>query len=147
MKFTCTVDIDLPLDRVVALFDNDDNLRKWQPGFVSKEHLSGTPGTVGATSRIIFDSGKHVMVLRETIQSNNLPAEITALYEHEHMTNTMRTCFASPGPGRTRMDIHIEYTRFNGFVPTMMALLLPGVFKRQTQKMFDSFKAFGEGQR
>jgi hypothetical protein len=32
MNYTCEVVIDLPRDRVIELFDNPQNLTKWQPG-------------------------------------------------------------------------------------------------------------------
>jgi len=33
MKYTSEVTINLPRDRVVELFDDPDNLPKWQKGF------------------------------------------------------------------------------------------------------------------
>ena len=33
---------------------------------------------------------------------------------------------------------------FNGFMPRLMAMLMPGMFKRQTQKWLDQFKVFSE---
>ena len=57
MKFSCSVEINASLDRVIELFDSSENLKEWQPDFVSFEHLSGTPGEVGAKSRIIYLMG------------------------------------------------------------------------------------------
>ncbi|MFQ5507583.1 MAG: SRPBCC family protein [Planctomycetota bacterium] len=51
--YTVEVDIDLPRERVIELFDNADNLYKWQPGLQSFEHLSGEPGQPGASSRMV----------------------------------------------------------------------------------------------
>ena len=51
MKFTCQVDINLPIKKVIELFDNPDNMKHWQDGLVSFKHLSGRPGEVGAKSR------------------------------------------------------------------------------------------------
>ncbi len=41
MKYTCTVDVNLPIDKVVALWENENNFKEWQDGFKSIEHLSG----------------------------------------------------------------------------------------------------------
>ncbi len=38
MKYTCTVEIELPVAKVVKLFDNRRNSKNWQEGFVSIEH-------------------------------------------------------------------------------------------------------------
>ncbi len=44
MQYTNEVIINLPVDKVVELFDNPDNMKYWQPGLVSFENISGTPG-------------------------------------------------------------------------------------------------------
>jgi hypothetical protein len=147
MKFTCTVIIDLSIEKVIELFDNIENLKEWQDGFVSFENISGTQGKPGAKSKIIYRSGKHVIELVETITVKNLPHEISGIYENEHMVNTMRNLFTSLGATQTKYEAELEYTAFNGFVPKMMALFTPGLFKKQTQKWLDQFKAFAEKER
>ena len=49
--YTVAIEIDLPRDRVIELFDNPDNLFKWQTGLQSFDHLSGEPGQPGAKSK------------------------------------------------------------------------------------------------
>ena len=44
MKYTREIVIELPRDRVIELFDDADNLSKWQEGLQSFEHVSGEPG-------------------------------------------------------------------------------------------------------
>ncbi len=144
MRFTCTVNIAAPRENVVKLFQDVTTFKEWQEGFVSLEHLSGLAGTIGAKSKIVYKNGKHVIELTETITVNYLPNEKSALYEHKHMVNTMKNRFTPLGAGQTRYDAEIEYTQFVGFVPKMMALLMPGVFRRQVQKRLDRFKAFVE---
>ena len=143
-KFTCTVLIDAPREKVVRLFQDVSTFKEWQNGFVSLEHLSGTPGAPGAKSKIVYDTGKHIIELTETINVSNLPGEKSALYEHKHMVNTMSNRFVPIGPNQTRYEAEIEYTQFIGFVPKTMALLMPGVFKSQVQKQLDRFKVFVE---
>ena len=53
MKYTREVVIDLPRDRVIELFDDADNLPKWQEGLQRFEHVSGEPGQPGAKSRLV----------------------------------------------------------------------------------------------
>jgi len=144
MKFTCRVEINKPVEKVVGLYDNSENLKEWQDGFVSLEHLTGEPGTSGAKTRLIYKIGKHEIELIETIYAKNLPQEFSALYEAKTMTNTMTNRFTPLGENKTRYETEIEYTSFNGILPKMMALLLPGVFKKQTQKWLDQFKVFAE---
>lgn len=35
MKYTCEITINQPLNKVIELFDNPDNLKHWQPGLAS----------------------------------------------------------------------------------------------------------------
>jgi uncharacterized membrane protein len=144
MKFTCITEINSPINKVAELFGNTNNLKKWQPGLVSYETFRGNAGEVGAKAKIIFNHRNQTMELTETIMVNNLPEELTALYEHKHMTNTMSNRFTPINANQTKMQTDIHYTKFNGFMPKMMALLLPGVFKKQTQKSLDNFKDFVE---
>ena len=144
MKFTCSVEINAPLNKVVELFDNTDNLKKWQEGFVSFDTISGMPGTPGAKSKIVYNSGKHVIELTETIKTKDLPKEMSAFYEHKHMDNFMSNQFSGIDSSRTKMEMHVEYTRFGGIMPKLIAVLMPSIFKKQSQKWLENFKAFVE---
>ena len=144
MKFTCTVEIKQPIDEVVKLFDNPENLREWQDGFESFDHISGTPGEPQAQSRLVYKQGKGSMELIETILVNDLPREFSATYDHKHMSNIMTNRFSSLDENRTRWDAEINYTEFKSFMPKLMAFLFPGMFRKQVQKWLDQFKAFAE---
>lgn len=47
MKHTVETIINKPIDTVIELFDNPDNLDKWMEGLQSFEPISGTPGQPG----------------------------------------------------------------------------------------------------
>ena len=144
MKFTCTAEINLPVKRVSALFNDPNNLERWQEGFISHQHLRGIPGEPGAKSRISILRRNRRIVVIETIIFKNLPFELNALYEQEHMVNTLSNRFNSLSESKTRYEAQVEYVKFIGFMPKMMALLMPWMFKRQTQKWVNRFKAFAE---
>jgi hypothetical protein len=144
MKFIVSTDIDLPVAKVAELFMNKDDLRFWYQGFISYEHIRGVPGEPGCKSLITVRHGNKTLVLTETIIFKNLPAEIDALYEHENMTNTISNLFISLGDHKTRYEAHVRYTKFNGLWPNMMSVLMPWMFKRQTQKWIDHFRDFAQ---
>ena len=146
MKFTCYTEINLPVKHVSALFNDPNNLERWQVGFISRQHIRGIPGDPGAKSRITILHGKKRIVLTETIIYKNLPFELDALYEHENMVNTLANRFISLEENKTRYEAQVEYMKFIGFVPNIIARLMPGIFKRQTQKWINSFKAFAESE-
>lgn len=144
MKFKCSIEIDLPREKVVELFDNSDNMKHWQDGFVSFEHLSGEAGKVGAKSRILYNNNGREMELIETITVNNLPDEFSGIYVHKHMTNSMVNKFEWLAASKTRWTAEIEYTQLNGMMIKMMVFLMPGMFRKQTQKWLNQFKVFAE---
>ena len=144
MKFTCTIEINRPLEQVAALFLDDDKRKDWQEGFVSIEPLSGQPGTEGAKSKIIFRTKQGEQELIETITVANPPHEISGLYEHKHMVNTMKNRFRAVGEELTRYDAEVEYTEFRGFMPKLMAFLAPELFRKQVEKYLQQFKVYAE---
>lgn len=144
MKFTCSAQINLAKKDVIEYWQDERSLAKWQDGFLKIEHLEGEPGKNGAKSKLYYRQGKREMELLETIIANNLPDENTAQYEHTHMTNIMTTRFVPLEENRTRYEVEIEYTKFNGLMPKLLAKLFPGMFIKQSQKWVNQFKDFAE---
>lgn len=142
MKFTCHTYIKAPLHKVIELFENPDNLKEWQDGFISIEPVSGVPGEVGSKSKLTYEK----LELIETILHNELPEEFKASYDHKHMVNTMSCMFKKVDFNTTKFEQEIQYTKFNGLLPKLMAKLFPGMFKKQVQKWLDQFKVFVEKQ-
>lgn len=143
MKYSCTVDINLPIDKTVALWEDESNFKEWQDGFKSIEPISGVPNSEGAKSKIILEEHRKIELL-ETIILSDLPNKKVALYEHIHMTNTQTTRFKVLGQNKTQYISEVEYTKFNGFMIKLMAKLFPSKFKAQSQKWMNQFKAFAE---
>jgi uncharacterized membrane protein len=143
MKYTCTVTINAPIDKVVNLWQNEAHFKDWQDGFESIELLSGEHNAVGSKSKIVLDDNRRIELI-ETILTNNLPTEKSAIYEHIHMTNTQTSRFIKVDEDTTEYSSEVEYTQFNGFMIKLMAKLFPGKFKGQSQKWMDQFKRFAE---
>ena len=144
MKFNCSVTIDAPIDKVLDLFVDTENLKEWQDGFVRMEHQSGNPGEPGAKSLMVYNINNREIELIETIEVNNLPEEFTAVYEAKTMVNTMTSRFVDLMDGRTRYDAWLHYYQFNGLMPKIMAFLMPGMFRKQTLKWLFQFRDFVE---
>ena len=144
MKFSCQVEIKSPIEQVLKLYNDVDNLKEWQDGFVSHQHLNGKPGQNGAQSHLTYQSGKRKIELTETIIENKLPEKLLATYEHEHMDNTMLTEFTELDNHNTLYKVEVNYYRFHSIIPKLMAWLFPSMFKNQVQKWLKQFKAFVE---
>ena len=144
MKYTNDVIIELPREKVLALFDNEENMFKWQPELISFEHVSGTKGEEGAKSNLLYKMGKREVEMVETIIKKNLPDEFNFTYEAKDVWNEMKNTFDEIGPSQTRWTSHSEF-RFSGFMK-IIGFLMPGSFKKQSQLALDRFKAFAESQ-
>ena len=143
MKYTREVVIDLPRDRVIELFDDADNLPKWQDGLQRFEHVSGEPGQPGAKSRLVYDHRGRRWELFETITERNLPDEFTAIYETEGVWNLMKNRFEEEGPNRTRWIAESDF-RSSGLTMRLMSIFLRPIFTSRTMKTLRDFKAFAE---
>jgi hypothetical protein len=146
VKFTASIEIKQPLEKTIALWQNPENYKHWQEGFISKELLSGTAGEVGAVSLIKLDFNKDIMELTETIQVSDLPNEFKVLIEHKHMSNTMNSKFISINDSTTLWTAEIDYFKVTFWPAKIMMRLFPNMFRKQGQKWSDNFKKFVEGQ-
>ncbi len=142
MKYTTEMTINLPRQRVIELFDAPENMSKWQPGFQSMEHLSGQPGQAGAKSKLVYDMNGRKIEMIETITVRSLPDEFTATYDANGVHNVVANHFYEAGPDKTRWVSENEF-QFGGIMK-LFGLLMPGSFRKQSQKFMDDFKAFAE---
>lgn len=123
--------------------DNPDNMKYWQNGLVSFEHLNGEPGKPGAESKLVYKMGKRTIEMIETITFNNLPEEIHLNYIAKGVVNFQKNYFKEEGD-KTRWISEAEF-KFSGFMKLMSFFMGTKTFKKQSQSYLDDFKAFAEG--
>ncbi len=143
MKYTAEISISLPREKVIELFDNPDNLKHWQPGFISFELISGNFGQSGSKYRLKYKMGKREIEMIETITKRDLPDEFSATYEAKGVWNKVKNTFSEPIPGTSLWHSENEF-KFKGFMK-VMTFLMPGAFKKQSLNYMKLFKAFAEG--
>lgn len=144
MKYTVEIEINKPIDEVVKLFDNEDNLFKWMEGLQSIEHLTGNPGEKGSTAKMLFKQGKREIEMIETVISLNLPEEFIASYEAKGVYNLAKVSFLPIGDNKTKYVTEQEF-QLKGFMK-VFGWVMPGAFKKQTAKYLQKFKEFAEDQ-
>jgi len=142
MHYTVEIDIDLPRDRVIELFDSTENLKKWQRGLQVFEPLEGEPGQPGAKSRMVFQMGKRKIEMVETITERNLPDAFAGTYDTKGVHNVVTNRFLEIAPDKTRWVSENEFV-FSGFMK-VVGFLAKGAFPRQSLKYMQDFKAFAE---
>ena len=142
MKYINEITINAPIEKVVHLFDDSENLEKWMTGLISIEHLSGDLGKIGSTYKLKFKMGKREMEMIETIQVKNLPDLFITTYDVKNVWNEVRTHFEKIDDSTTKYWTENEF-KMKGFMK-LMAFFMPGAFKKQSQKYLVLFKEFVE---
>lgn len=144
MRYQLELEIGAPRARVVELFLDPGNLKKWQPDLVSFEQIGpGKPREAGTKSKQVHRMGKREMQLVETITIHNPPEKFAATYEAEGVWNLIGNRMTETSAGTTRWVLDTEY-KFSSLMMKFFALLFPGMFKKQTLKFMQRFKEFAE---
>lgn len=144
MRYKNEVTINLPREKVVKLFNDPDNLAKWQQGLLEMEHVSGVPGEKGAVTKMVYEMNGRKETLTETIITNDLPNEFIAVFEANNVKNIHRNYFYEEGPDKTRYSTDTEF-EFSGLM-RIISFFMGGAFRRQTLDDMNRFKEFAESQ-
>ena len=143
MKYTTEVIIDLPREEVIRKLDDPDNMKHWQRGLLGYELLEGTSGQPGAKMKLDYKMGKREMSMTETITKNEFPTEFHANYDAKGVHNIQKNYFHEVDGSTTKWVSESEF-QFAGFGMKLLGWLMPGAFKKQSQKYLNDFKAFAE---
>lgn len=142
MEYTLEIIIKLSRDKVIEKFDNEENMKHWQKGFVSMEHLSGIKGKTGSVSKLTYNMGKREIEMIETITLLDLPESIHLTFDAKNVYNIQENYFEILPDGNTRWISKNKFN-FNGYMK-LIGFLMPGAFKKQSISYMEDFKMFVE---
>ncbi|PQJ16806.1 SRPBCC family protein [Aureicoccus marinus] len=143
MKYTTQVIIDLPLEECIAKLDNPENMKHWQEGLESYEHLQGAAGQEGAQMNLHYKMGRRKIDMVETIIKKQLPNEFHSTYEAKGVHNIQKNYFTTVEGNKTQWTSVSEF-KFDKPGLRLMSWLVPNVFRKQSQKYLEDFKSFAE---
>lgn len=142
MKHKAEIIIDAPRDRVWAVFDNPDNMRRWQPTLESVEHKSGMPGQSGAVAELRYRENGREIVMTETISERREPDFLAGIYESDFGSNIVVNQFEAVDDRTTRWTMWCNF-RFHGFMK-LMALFMGPKIRRRVNADLQRFKHLAE---
>ena len=152
MKYTVSIEIALPRERVVQLLAEPAHLPKWLRGLVLHEPLSGVHGQVGTESRVVRQMGQQEMEATETITRrepanlHGIPRDSVVYFEREivaeGMWNAAHERLTEVGPETTLWESENEY-RFS-LPMRLVAPFMRGAFRKQSLQHMQDFKACAE---
>ncbi|WP_397362315.1 SRPBCC family protein [Olleya sp. R77988] len=143
MKYIIQITINKPLTECFNLLDDHSNMKHWQAGLDSYEHISGDPGMIGAKMKLNYTFGKRKMTLTETITHRDNNKAFHFNFDSKGMHNIQENYFEAIDANTT------QWTSKNQFAPTnfamrMMLMLMPKEFKKQSKRYLIDFKNFAE---
>lgn len=153
MKYTVSIHVNLPRERVVHLLADPANLPKWLRGLIVHEPIHGAPGEVGTKSRVVLQMGQQKFECIETVTRRD-PADLRQISKKvvvhfdreivgEGMRSIARERLIDAGPDKTLWESENEY-RFSGLLMRVVGLLMPGTFRKQSLVHMQDFKLFAE---
>ncbi|TXD84240.1 SRPBCC family protein [Subsaximicrobium wynnwilliamsii] len=145
MIYNTEIKICLPIEQVIKKIDNVENLKHWQRGLVSAEHIIGAPGALGSKMKFNYRFGNRSMQVVETITKRNLPNEFHASYDTKGIHSIQENYFEKTPEGFTKWVIKCEFLPLNFFMRVMI-LVSPNMFRKQSEKYMKDFKNFVENE-
>lgn len=143
MNYTTEIIVEVPLDDFIKKMDNAENMKHWQRGLISYEHISGTPGEFGAKMKLNFKIGKRHLELIETITKRNFPHEFHANYATKGVDNHQENYFEETPERYTKWISKSEFIPL-GFGMKLLTVFMKGAFKNQSLQYMKDFKNFAE---
>ena len=138
LAYVDEITVEKSVNETWAVIQDEEKLSDWLPGFQKIEHISGTPGTVGAVSNVYFDTDGQEMTIRETITDIVPNKSISMLYESDFMDMTyMMEITAVDGKARISSS---TVTEGNGMISKSMMVLFAGSIKSQEETNLANLK-------
>ncbi|MCF4102483.1 SRPBCC family protein [Gillisia sp. M10.2A] len=142
MNYSKEIIIHAPREEVVAKLKNPKNFKHWQKGFISYKHITGIQGKPDARSRLKYKMGNRKIEMIETIIKENSPNELHLSYDAQGVFNIQKNYFEVESENATLWISYNDF-EFSGFMK-ILGTLMPGIFKKQSLKYMQDFKAFVE---
>jgi len=142
MKHKTEILIDADRATVWRIFEDPENMPKWQPTLRSLTHKSGTPGQPYAVSELVYDEDGREVVMTETITARREPSFLGGIYDSKWASIVIVNHFEETDTGQTRWVSNAN-CRFKGFMK-IMALFMRKSICYRTDADMNRFKLLVE---
>lgn len=131
ITYDCEILVEKAAAESWAVVQDEEKMPEWLPGFRKIEHISGTPGTVGAVSLVYFDNDGQEMSIKETITDIVPDKSITMTFEDDFM-NMNYTMSVTSVDGKTQINSSTTAVG-NGTLSKSIMALMGGSIKEQEE--------------
>jgi uncharacterized protein YndB with AHSA1/START domain len=134
MKHKTEVLIDADRATVWRLFDDSDNMSKWQPTLKSFTHKSGTPGQPDSISDLVYDENGREVAMTETITARRDQEFLGGTYESKWGNVIVFNHFEETTDGKTLWKSNVNYV-FKGFMKILAIFMRKSICGRTDTDM------------
>ena len=131
LSYDCEIMVEKLAAESWAVVQDEEKMSEWLPGFQKIEHISGTPGSVGAVSNVYFDNDGQQMSIRETITEIVPDESISMTFEDDFMNMDYKMSLISIN-GKTRINSTTTAVG-NGMISKSIMALIGGSIKAQEE--------------
>jgi len=142
MRYSVSNTINESQDKVIEKFLDPEGTKHWMQGLQRVEHISGTPGKLGAKSDFYFLHKNKEMKISETILEQNMPNQIKFAYQSPMGYNEVEMLFEKISENETKQTNN-SYFELKGFMK-LMGFFMKGMFKKQSLTYINDFKKYVE---
>ena len=116
-------------DFVWAVFENPDNLTRWQPTLESFTHQTGEVGQPGATSELVYNENGKKITMIETVTERQKPQFMAGIYDSARATSLIVIHLEEIDDNTTRF---VSYTnmKFKGMMKIMSVFVAKSIRDR-----------------
>ena len=122
IAYDCEITVEKPLAEAWAVSQDEEKLADWLDGFQKIEHVSGTPGAVGAVSDVYFITNDQEMVIREKIIDIVKDESVSMFFESDFMNMDYKLSMSSID-GKTKISSNTSAKGNGMFAKSLMALM------------------------
>lgn len=127
--------------RVAALFADPENNPSWMDDIERIEPLSGEPGQVGSTYKLVPKKGPFLFVA--TVLERSLPTSLRLRLDDPKVSVGISAELRTIAENSTLL-ISTETFTFNGLVGSALGLLASSAIRRAHRHHMEGFKRFAE---
>lgn len=138
LTYDCEIMVDKAVSESWAVAQDEAKMSDWMPGFQRIEHVSGTPGEVGAVSNVYFDDNGKEMVIKETITEIVPNESISMKFENDFMDMDYKMEL-TPMDGKTKI-LTSTTAKGNGIFSKSIMALMGSTLKGQEESNLGKLK-------
>lgn len=140
--YTTEVEVNKPIDKVFADFQNVELMQQWMPEVKSIETIEEKPNKIGSTYKIVVENQGKLVTMTEKILEYKKNEQITFHFDAENMLKTDDYVFTSQGD--TTKILQTSTCTSESYVMSCLFPYFKGALKKISQQYLENFKKASE---